>query len=370
MQNILTFLVKSLFSLFLLCFSLPIHAQFIDKTPINIPVDGKKDWVLSKVDFPLYNRLGHVESGFYGDNLSKWAAIGVPNLDFPPSGSNLYGFFANNQSDRVFLGLRDDGINQSNAILAFGDNHDNNPVPDRLIFKFDSWDPLFSKEISTMLANGNVGIGTASPLFKFHLHDGIAMISGANSGGGPMVIFSSDLTTHPFGQWGIEYEPNERGLNFWKPFGNPGGGLPGNFYMFLSDIDGAVSIGTKNSPTLVGTNNTSSYRLFVKGGILADEVLVQTGWADYVFDNEYHLPSLEDVEKYIKEQGHLPNVPSEKEVVENGLELGKMSVTQQEKIEELFLYVIQLNKDIQTLRDENESLRHLVKALKIASDEK
>jgi|GEM_PF-1320859 len=370
MKNCFNLYIKTLLLLFVLCSSASVHAQFIGKTPANIPADGKIDWVVSKVDFPAYNRLGHLESGIYGDPSSKWASIGVPNLNFPPLEPNYYGFFANNQSDRLFVGLRQEGpFNVSNAIIAFGDNHDNDPVPNRLVFKFDSWVPTFSKEIATMLANGNVGIGITAPLQKLHLHDGVMMLSGANAFGGPMMVFSSNLTTHPNGYWGIEYAPADQGLNFWRPF-NPSQPGSGNYFMFLSDDDGAVSIGTKNSPTTVGVNNTINYRLFVKGGILTDEILVQTGWADYVFDDNYQLPTLQDVEKHIEEKGYLPNVPSAKEVIENGLELGKMAVTQQEKIEELFLYVIQLNKDVQILRAENELLRQTMNPQKSASNEK
>ena len=261
-----------------------------------------------------------------------------------------------------------------------------------LIFRADLTNGAAGNERMRLGANGNVGIGTTGtparafvsatipalpvgmPYHKLHVHQGVAMLSGANAFGGPMMVFSSNLTTHPNGNWGIEYEPTERGLNFWKPFGNAGPGLAGNFYMFLSDDDGAVSIGTKNSPTSVGTgsnaNNTTNYRLFVKGGILTDELLVQTGWADYVFNKSYKLPTLAEVEKHIADKGHLPNVPSEKDVVENGLNVGKMATTQQEKIEELFLYVIQLNKDIQALRADNETLRKMLNTQKPVSNEK
>ncbi len=363
--------VKPLLLLLAICCSVSVYAQFMDKTPTNIPLDGKKDWVMSKVDFPLYNRLGHLQSGTYGDPSSTWAAIGVPNLNFPPLEPNYYGFFANNQTDRLFVGLRQEGpFNVSNPIIAFGDNHDNDPVPNRLVFKFDSWIPTFSKEVATMLANGNVGIGTATPRHKFQLHNGIAMLSGKNSAGGPMLVFASDSLNYANGNWGIEYEPT-KGLNFWKPFGNLGtAGTPGNYYMLMSDDNGKISMSTQNAPLSIGTNNTTNYRLFVKGGILTEELLVQTGWADYVFDKNYKLPTLSEVEKHIAEKGHLTNVPSEKSVVENGLNVGKMAAIQQEKIEELFLYVIQLNKDIQALRTDNESLRKLLNALKPISNEK
>lgn len=257
-----------------------------------------------------------------------------------------------------------------------------------LIFRADLTNGAAGNERMRLGANGNVGIGTSGtparpllsatipalpagmPYHKLHVHQGVTMLSGKNAFGGPMMVFSSDLLNYPNGNWGIEYEPTAGGLNFWKPFGNSGPGLAGNFYMFMSDEDGAVSIGTKNSPTSLGTNNTINYRLFVKGGILTDELLVQTGWADYVFNKNYKLLKLSEVEKHIAEKGHLPNVPSEKEVVENGLNVGKMSATQQEKIEELFLYVIQLNKDIQTLKAENEAFRKILNNQNPVSNEK
>lgn len=90
-------------------------------------------------------------------------------------------------------------------------------------------------------------------------------------------------------------------------------------------------------PTTAGTVNVSAYNLFVKGGILTEEVRVNltSGWADYVFAKDYELKPLAEVESYIAANGHLPNVPSAKQVKEEGIELGEMSKIQQEKIEEL-----------------------------------
>lgn len=121
-------------------------------------------------------------------------------------------------------------------------------------------------------------------------------------------------------------------------------------------IDGVVTIGTVNTPGILGTVNTGSFQLFVDGGILTEEVLVRTGWADYVFEADYKRPTLEEVEKHIATHGHLPNTPSAKEVSENGLSLGNTAVNQQEKIEELFLYIIEMNKEIKTLQEENKTL--------------
>ncbi len=109
------------------------------------------------------NRLGHLQSGTYGDPWSQWAAIGTCDLNYPPSNCNYYGFFSNWTSDRAFFGLRYEGWNQANALIAFGDNHDNGPVPNRLIFQFDSWIPSNNIEIGTMLHNGNFGLHTVVP---------------------------------------------------------------------------------------------------------------------------------------------------------------------------------------------------------------
>ena len=114
--------------------------------------------------------------------------------------------------------------------------------------------------------------------------------------------------------------------------------------------DGRVGIGTTNFPTNIhsaGNNiNTTTYKLFVKGGILTEEVTTATGWADYVFDDDYRLMPLAQVEAFIDANGHLPNVPSSAEVEKQGVELGNMTRIQQEKIEELTLYIIAQQKKL------------------------
>lgn len=122
-------------------------------------------------------------------------------------------------------------------------------------------------------------------------------------------------------------------------------------------VNNRVTIGTVNTPANLGAINTSAYRLFVDGGILTEEVLVRTGWADYVFEKDYQLKPLEEVEQHIQSQGHLPGVPSAKQVENEGLKLAENAVNQQVKIEELFLYVIELNKSMQALKAENAELK-------------
>lgn len=92
-------------------------------------------------------------------------------------------------------------------------------------------------------------------------------------------------------------------------------------------------------------------KLQVRGLIRAQEVKVETGnWPDYVFSNNYVLPSLQSVEKHIKEKGHLPGIPSAKEVEANGLELGEMNKRLLQKIEELTLHLIRQESQINELK--------------------
>ncbi len=100
----------------------------------------------------------------------------------------------------------------------------------------------------------------------------------------------------------------------------------------------------------------SAYRLTVGGKIICEELkvkLVSSGWPDYVFDKKYKLKSLPDVEKFIAKNNHLPNIPSAKEVEKNGIEVGDMQKKMMEKIEELTLYIIDLQKQVDTLKRKN-----------------
>lgn len=113
----------------------------------------------------------------------------------------------------------------------------------------------------------------------------------------------------------------------------------------------------------IGTMDIGTFRLAVEGRIGAREVRVTNAnpWPDYVFGNNYNLRSLADLEQYITENKRLPNMPSAEEVQNNGIELGRMNTTVVEKIEELTLYIITLNKRLEILEKENAQLRNSLK---------
>lgn len=121
--------------------------------------------------------------------------------------------------------------------------------------------------------------------------------------------------------------------------------------------DGRVLIGATTAPVM-STALSESYLFYVNGGGLFKEVKVEADWADYVFEEDYDLTSLEEVAAHIENFGYLHNTPSEEELAENGgIELGNITVNQQEKIEEIFLHLIELNKKVETLEQENAALQ-------------
>ncbi|MFN7910281.1 MAG: hypothetical protein ACK5QC_00555 [Bacteroidota bacterium] len=130
-----------------------------------------------------------------------------------------------------------------------------------------------------------------------------------------------------------------------------------NNVAFVIKSDGKTYIG--NQKPKVGGPHINAM-LAVDGKILAKEVFVNihnSVWADYVFDKNYKLMSLTDVENFIKKEKHLPNIPSEVDLKVNDLNIAEMQKLQMEKIEELYLYVIEQQKQINELKKENEALR-------------
>lgn len=106
---------------------------------------------------------------------------------------------------------------------------------------------------------------------------------------------------------------------------------------------------------------SGGYRLLVKGGMITEKIKVAVAgsadWADYVFEPSYKLMSLDKVESFVKDNKHLPNVPSAEEMSKNGLDVMQTSAKLMEKIEELTLYMIEMNKEIQALKAENAKLK-------------
>ena len=118
-----------------------------------------------------------------------------------------------------------------------------------------------------------------------------------------------------------------------------------------------VSAGGSIKQTLVlGPNGNAS----LQGKFEAKEVKVTTTpTADFVFEEEYKLPNLEEVEKHIKLKKHLPEIASAKVMEKDGVNIGEFQIKLLQKIEELTLYSIEQNKQIKKLQSENNDLKRL-----------
>ncbi|MDQ1238890.1 MAG: hypothetical protein QG577_1075 [Thermodesulfobacteriota bacterium] len=115
------------------------------------------------------------------------------------------------------------------------------------------------------------------------------------------------------------------------------------------DAAGKVGIGT----------TAPAYNLAVNGSIGCKELTVTTtGWADFVFKDNYKLPPLSEVETFISQNKHLPGIPTEEEVAKNGVKMGDMSTKLLQKVEELTLYMIELKKENEDLKARLSAIQH------------
>ncbi|MFT3702268.1 MAG: hypothetical protein QM802_07855 [Agriterribacter sp.] len=211
-------------------------------------------------------------------------------------------------------------------------------------------------------ATVNVGIGTGSPVSRLHVVGAQLLDGNLTFGTGTESIqFASPGTTPaPMMYMFPSGTVNTDRMVIAHSPSYPSWGLR---YSDLSDDFDFLSNGTSVmrvdlGSQLVGIGTTTpAYKLDVCGTIRAKEVRVETGWCDYVFEKDYKLRSIEELEKYINDNKHLPGIAPAETVEKEGLKVAEMNKAMMEKIEELSLYVIQLSKENKKLQAEVEALK-------------
>lgn len=148
---------------------------------------------------------------------------------------------------------------------------------------------------------------------------------------------------------------NSTGTTFFSFDGASG---PWHYLMRIKP-NGQVAIGEN---IIAPENLPAGYNLYVSKGILTEKLKVAlpttSNWSDFVFQKDYKLMPLTDVESYIREFSHLPEVPSAEEIVKEGIDVAGMDAKLLQKIEELTLYVIQQQKQLEQQKAEIESLKN------------
>lgn len=232
------------------------------------------------------------------------------------------------------------------------------------------WDRLEVNGILT--TTGNIGIATSNPQAKLDVganvsNGGLGTVfgrlpEGNTTGAGTYLgVRGYGTQVHEFNGKSFALEHRFYGhvnssIDFYR-----GGGMTGGFMSFTTGngnermrIDGAGKVG-------IGTLAPQN-KLDVNGTIRAKEVIVETGWADYVFQPEYQLMPLSGVEQHIMEYGHLPGMPSAAEVSQSGVSLGDAQRLLLEKIEELTLHMIKQEKRLAAIESENAELKAALRA--------
>ena len=114
----------------------------------------------------------------------------------------------------------------------------------------------------------------------------------------------------------------------------------------------------------IGTTSTGGYKLSVNGNVRAKDIVVQTGWSDFVFNENYQRMTLLEKEAYYKKEKHLPNIDPEKDIVGDGLQVGKNMNGMMQNIEENTLDLVDIYKRLVNLENENAALKQQVAELK------
>lgn len=169
-------------------------------------------------------------------------------------------------------------------------------------------------------------------------------------------------TVGAFDFWAMSSSGRKRAAQFIiRVDGAPAAGsVPARFEFITTNAAGTTAqrmVITAEGKVGIGTATPGTYSLAVNGSVRAKEIVVDSGWADYVFTDEHKLMPLPELKGFIAENGHLPGLPTEQEVRTNGMEVSKATTSLLEKVEQLTLYVIQLDEENKSMKQQLEALK-------------
>lgn len=243
------------------------------------------------------------------------------------------GFFVTaNQNSSIVIGS---GVNSSNPLTA--------SVAGIMMGMGSTCPTLYLSTATGTHRTGKVAIGDVTPLAKLHIR------SDEGEDAGIMLETPSTGSNKAF----INLRDNQH-------------------YLRVNDKD-VMELCSENNPLRIGgsdiilsgkigvntRNTTADYAFAVDGGVIATKVYIQNveNWPDYVFDDTYKLMPLHDLKEYVRAYRHLPEMPSKNEIVGQGYDVEEMQRVMMKKIEELTLYTLQQQEEIEALRKQVDELK-------------
>lgn len=301
--------------------------------------DGNRNIAIGK------SALYYLENSFYNIALGSSSLFNLTSGSKNVAIGNKAGYTNELGEGNIFLGYQA-GYSETGSNKLYIDNS-NTAYP--LIYgDFD---------IDHIGLLGKVGINTKAPIGELQVHskekshNTLYITPKSLASGDSTSVFLAEDSDATYGMYWMYNGTKDR----IELYGKAGEVIYGSHFT-IDRNDGDTYF---DGNMAIGGDYADGYMLSVSGKVICEEVRVnlKENWPDYVFKEDYNLLSIADLESFINDHGHLPNVLPAKEIEESGLEMGETQRIMMEKIEELTLYIIEQQKQIDALKNELKELK-------------